>query len=92
MKITVLNIAYHRNGIAGMPFHAVVFRDAGEEASVKIGVLFEHSHHCAVLDIAKLADCDVEFGSNSWRGDVYEPHLRKAAAKFEKARAEGVAQ
>ena len=78
MKISVLNIDYHRNGIAGAPFHAIIFRDTGENSSVKIGIVFEQPWHTAVLDIAKLADCDVEFGSNSWRGDQYEPQLRKA--------------
>lgn len=77
MKLSVLNIDYHRNGGGGAPFYAVVFRDRGPEASVKLGVVFDEPWHTAVLDVAKLADCDVEFGSNSWRGDRYEPHLRK---------------
>ena len=37
-------------------------------------------HHCAVLDVDKLALGDIAFGSNSWRGDHYEPHLRAAEA------------
>ena len=78
MKITILNMAYHRNGIAGAPFHAIIFRDTGTEGSVKLGIVFEQPHHTAVLDIAKLADCDIAFRSNSWRGDHYEPHLRTA--------------
>jgi hypothetical protein len=77
MKLKVLNIDYHRNGICGAPFHAVVFRDTGPQESVKLGIVFDAPHHTAVLDIAKLADCDVEFGSNSWRGDEYEPGLRR---------------
>jgi hypothetical protein len=81
MKIRILNIDYHRNGVCGAPFHAIVFRDTGEGGSVKIGIVFEQEAHCAVLDIAKLADCDIEFGSNSWRGDAYEPALRRAIKK-----------
>jgi len=76
-KITVLNIDHHRNGIAGAPFHAIVFRDTGPEANVKLGIVFDAPSHVAVLDIAKLSDCDVEFGSNSWRGDTYENQLRE---------------
>jgi hypothetical protein len=81
MKITILNIDYHRNGISGAPFHAIVFRDTGEGASVKIGIVFDAPCHTAVLDINKLVECDVEFGSNSWRGDAYEPLLRRAMAQ-----------
>lgn len=77
MKLSILNVDYHRNGVCGIPFHAVVFRDAGPEGSVKLGVVFDSQHHTAVLDISKLAECDVAFGSNSWRGDHYEPALRK---------------
>jgi hypothetical protein len=37
-----------------------------------------------VLDIAMLAAGDIQFGSNSWRGDEYEPHLRQAIRRHEK--------
>lgn len=77
MKLTLLNHSYHRNGISGAPFEVVIFRDQGEEASLKLAILFEASHHCAVLDIARLAAGDIAFGSNSWRGDTYEPALRR---------------
>lgn len=78
MKLSILNIAYHRNGVCGAPFHAVVFRDAGPEGSVKVAVVFDSLHHVAVLDIAKLAGGDIAFGSNSWRGDVFEVAFRRA--------------
>jgi hypothetical protein len=83
MKISVLNIDYHRNGIAGAPFHAIVFKDQGTESSVKLAIVFDQPWHKAVLDIAKLADRDIEFGSNSWRGDQYEAQVRKAIAKHQ---------
>ena len=85
MKLTILNIDYHRNGICGAPFHAIIFRDSGPEGSVKLSIVFDTEFHCAVLDIAKLADCDIAFGSNSWRGDHYEPFLRRAINKHEAA-------
>jgi hypothetical protein len=78
MKLTIIDIAHHRNGIGGAPFTAVIFEDTGPEGSRKIGILFDEPHHCAVLDIAKLAAGDIAFASNSWRGDHYESHLRKA--------------
>jgi hypothetical protein len=92
MKITVLNISHHRNGITGAPFYAVVFRDSGPDASVKLGIVFEAPAHVAVLDIAKLADCDVKFGSNSYRGDNFEPPLRQAVAGHRRKRHEELGQ
>ena len=83
MRITALHIDRHRNGICGAPFTAIVFRDTGKQASLKIGIVFDAPGHTAVLDIAKLTACDVKFGSNSWRGDQYEPHLRQAIDKWQ---------
>ena len=34
--------------------------------------------HVAVFDIDKLFLGDIAFGSNSWRGDHYEPLLRRS--------------
>ena len=75
MKLAIMQIDYHRNGICGAPFHVVRFHDGG---SSKLAIVFDEAHHCAVLDTAKLAAGDIAFGSNSWRGDVYEPQLRAA--------------
>jgi hypothetical protein len=76
MKLTIIDIAYHRNGICGAPFASVLFEDSGPEGSRKIAILFEAEYHCAVLDVAKLAAGDIACGSNSWRGDTFEPLLR----------------
>ena len=79
MKINrIIDIDYHRNGISGAPFHVVLFDDKGEEASCKVGIVFDSPHHVAVLDIAKLAEGVITFGHNSWRGDVFELELRAA--------------
>ena len=78
MNIQIVDISFHRNGISGAPFHAVLFQDDGPEASQKIAILFEQPDHCAILDTAKLAAGDIAFGSNSWRGDKFEPSLRTA--------------
>jgi hypothetical protein len=77
-NITVIAKANHRNGICGARFHAIVFEDDGAEVSRKLGIVFDHEAHCAVLDITKLANGDIAFGSNSFRGDTYEPALRAA--------------
>ena len=78
MKLTIIDIACHRNGICGAPFDVVLFEDYGPEASRKVAILFESDSCCGVLDVAKLAAGDIAFGSNSWRGDHFEKSLRKA--------------
>jgi len=84
MKLNIIAIAHHRNGICGAPFRAVLFDDRGPEGSRKVAIVFDEPHSCAVLDIAKLAAGDITFGSNSWRGDHYEPALREAINASEK--------
>lgn len=76
----IIHIARHRNGVAGAPFDVVLFTDTGEGKSPKAAILFEPAGFCAVLDANKLAAGDIAFGSNSWRGDDYEPPLRQAVA------------
>jgi hypothetical protein len=80
MKLSISAIASHRNGICGAPFHVVLFADQGHEGSLKLGIVFDEPHCCAVLDIAQLYAGDIAFGSNSWRGDNYESFLRQAIA------------
>ena len=83
MKLKILAIARHRNGVAGTPFDVVLFREGGRHGSRKVAVLFDEPHHCAVLDVAKLAAGDIKFGSNSWRGDEYQLRLRRAVENHE---------
>ena len=77
MKLKIIDTAHHRNGVAGSPFDVVLFK-VQREPGVKVGVLFDDRGACAVLDVALLAAGDIAFGSNSWRGDEYEPELRRA--------------
>jgi hypothetical protein len=90
-RIKIRAIDHHRNGIGGAPFHVAIFdEDKGadpDDQGRKVGIVFEAPNHCAVFDIAKLAEGDVAFGSNSWRGDEYEPHLRRAIKRFSKSEA-----
>lgn len=78
MKLTIIDVARHRNGVCGEPFEVVLFEDQGTEGSRKLAIVFEEPHYCAVLDVAKLAAGDIDFGSNSWRGDHFEESLRQA--------------
>jgi len=78
MKLKIIDIAFHRNGICGAPFHVVLFDDRCNDGRRMMAIAFEEEGHCAVLDVAKLAAEEIAFGLNSWRGDDYEAHLRKA--------------
>ncbi len=80
MTLQFQTIQYHRNGISGAPFHAVLFRDPDE--GNMLGVVFEEPYHVAVFNLNKLAMGNITFGVNSWRGDVYEPILRRAIANL----------
>ena len=83
MKLTIEKIAYHRNGVAGEPFKAVVFQYDGKKM---IGIRFEDgapdsigfsNPRCAVFDLELLAQGVIEFGENSWRGDQFADELDK---------------
>lgn len=76
MKLAIEQIEHHRNGICGAPFYVVLFRD--DDAGRMVGIVFEKASHVAVLNLEKLAQGNIAFGDNSWRGDHYEPHLRSA--------------
>lgn len=76
MKITLEQIACHRNGVSGAPFHVTLFRD--ESRRLMLGIVFDEPGYVAVLELQAVAAGDIPFGSNSWRGDSYESSLREA--------------
>jgi hypothetical protein len=82
MRLTFEQIERHRNGISGAPFDVVLFRDADEGRM--LGVVFDAEYHVAVFNLDKLAQGDIAFGSNSWRGDRYEPALRRLITNHRK--------
>lgn len=73
-------IASHRNGICGSPFHVIIFDDG--DVGRMLGIVFEQESSVAVFNLDKLTQGDIAFGSNSWRGDQYEPYLREAVVKY----------
>ncbi len=81
-RLTIAQIAHHRNGICGAPFDVVLFQ---EDNAWKVGIVFDRESYCAVFGIEKLAAGDIAFGSNSWRGDCYEVQLRKSIESHRKA-------
>jgi hypothetical protein len=88
----IIAIDHHRNGICGSPFDVVLFQDTDDPRRRKVAILFEPQSCCAVLDVDKLAAGDIAFGSNSWRGDQYEPLMRHAIKKHRQGQAEADCQ
>jgi len=84
----VNSIVYHRNGVFGQPFYAVLFESEGrrmlatvlnKEADTNIGAI-----NCFVVDVDKAAEGNVRFGENSYRGDNFADELRAAIAEWNK--------
>lgn len=87
MRIHAKNFKHesHRNGISGEAFEVAIFTDGegrrmlavdfGKDADEKLGAVA-----VAVFDLGKLAEEDILFGSNSWRGDEYAKSLRTMLA------------
>lgn len=76
LNLQIVDMDFHRNGVAGMPFQVALVDDA-TEGDTKLVIMFEEEGHTAVLSLDKLIQNeDIGFGSNSWRGDQYEHELR----------------
>jgi hypothetical protein len=79
MKLEIQSIAHHSSSTNGAPFDIVEFYN---DDIRRIGILFEAEGHCAILEDTKIFEGDFAFDSNSYRGELIEPHLRKAVAEF----------
>jgi hypothetical protein len=71
-QLEILSINYHRNGVCGAGFHSVAFNFRDEDGRYRkmVATVFEEKGYCSVIEIEDFANC--------WRGDVFEPLLRKA--------------
>lgn len=88
VDISIETIDYHRNGISGEGFHVVLFSFRDEERRVRrmVATVFPGAGRVAVLDRDLTADGNVAFAmGNSWRGDWFEPTLRRAITASDKA-------
>lgn len=78
-NIEVKEVAFHRNGVGGVGFYAVLFTwETGDGVQDFVGIVFDEPGMCAVVSLDLVNTCGVKFGENSWRGDVVEPQLREA--------------
>jgi len=73
--LQIVDSDFHRNGIAGIGFHVALVDDPND-GDTKLVVMFPGEGHTAVLSLNKLMEEDISFGSNSFRGDLYDAALR----------------
>lgn len=73
--LQIVDSDYHRNGVGGTPFRVALVDDPND-GDTKLVVMFPTEGHTAVLSVNKIMEEDISFGSNSYRGDIYEEALR----------------
>lgn len=103
-SVNVEDISYHRNGVGGEGFYAIIFTAPEPEypgkfvASIFIDdeELYTKAYinpRCSVFNICLFDNHGVEFGANSWRGDEFfyalRPAIQEYSSSFEKDRAIG---
>ena len=85
-KFKAIEVARHRNGVAGEPF-AVVRFTCPEAKGEFIAIRFEgegYNPRIAVLNIPMLAAGNIAFAmGNSWRGDHFAADVDRAIAEYD---------
>ena len=87
MKLTIQEIAYHRNGVGGEDFNVVRFRIRRGKENL-LAIVFSTPGQCAVLNLDLIPTVGVEFAKNSYRGDEFEDALRAAIDQQDRAETE----
>ena len=84
MNLKIEQIDFHHNGVSGVPFHAVLFRDVAKKQNM-VAIVLEQETVGGLIpvfvfnrDMLVDPEAGVTFGKNSWRGDYYAPQLREA--------------
>lgn len=49
MKIEIKEVARHRNGVGGEPFHAILFED--EEHGSMVAIVYNKEHHVPMASV-----------------------------------------
>lgn len=86
-KRKLKSIAHHRNGVGGCPFYVAVIQE-GRDKMLAVTFNDEPAHvRTAIFDLKLLADGNIKFGENSYRGDHYHQfmldEIKKHEASFE---------
>lgn len=93
MKLEIIEASYHRNGVGGVGFTAILFKDLSDKKQgMMIASLFDGDErgYCSVYSVNELAKGNIAFArGNSWRGDVYEDALRPLLEKYQEEKGTG---
>lgn len=89
-KLTLKSIDYHRNGISGIGFYVAIATEV-EDGETRKMVIIRFTEIdadcggvvCAALDINLLAQGNIQFGQNSWRGDHYHEWMDQQIAALD---------
>ena len=84
----VKELQHHRNGVSGLPFYVGIVQD-DEDRDMLVVRFYDADKAagavvCAAFDLALLDKRDIQFGSNSWRGDHYHEVMDAAIAEENK--------
>ena len=90
LKLKLTAIKYHRNGISGVGFYVILFDwiiqkpNGGPVDSIRhmVATVYDEPGYCAVHDVADLVAGNVV---SAWRGDNFEPQLRKFIKNYDKS-------
>jgi hypothetical protein len=92
MNIKPIKVAYHRNGVGGIPFHCVIFDKEEDGKTDRMLAVrfpddegsFSQEPRIAIFDVALLYESVIEFGENSFRGDHFVCDIDQAIEEYEK--------
>lgn len=84
MAIEIREVAYHRNGVAGLPFYVVLFNDTDAGMFNQLATIDEDGKDCRVINmgIALHGRIGQVTGMNTWRGDRYLSQIHDAMASI----------
>lgn len=85
----VKSVAFHRNGVSGKPFYVMLAKGEGRDLVIIRPYVTnpeDEGAECYVLDIGLLAEGNIKFGENSFRGDVFQLEADRAISNFEALR------
>lgn len=84
LHATIEEVAYHRNGVSGVPVYVVLFTEGiGGLAGGYVATVLPAKGAVVVLDRDLLGAGEIRFFYNSFDGPMFEPYLRKAIEQYD---------
>ena len=79
MAIEIRDVAYHRNGVCGLPFYVVLFNDTDVGMFNQVATIDEDGKDCRVINAGLIITAgDLHQHMNKWRGDQYLSMIKEA--------------